>query len=260
MLIDIVDFNTLLKRTDAAKLSAPLWHPFPNDTFDHPRYFGLTLEARVVLSYCYTRRSREGGPIWFDSAHTAHAIGAYITLEGVERALQLLIQRAVIRTLREEKREEERRVLCGDKPLSATADDDSSSLTQAEGQEEKFAPSKLLEIWNLHRGPLPAAQRMTAKRTKSAATRIKENSDPEYWTSIVQRLAVSRYATGQVPTKMCPRGWKADIDWLLENDTNHVKVAEGKYDDRVDPSKPQAQRLTLAEQAARLEASLKEGA
>ena len=25
------------------------------------------------------------------------------------------------------------------------------------------------------------------------------------------------------------RGWKVDFDWLIANDTNYVKVLEGKY-------------------------------
>ena len=28
------------------------------------------------------------------------------------------------------------------------------------------------------------------------------------------------------------RKWKADIDWLISNDTNIIKVLEGKYDDK----------------------------
>jgi hypothetical protein len=26
------------------------------------------------------------------------------------------------------------------------------------------------------------------------------------------------------------RGWKANFDWLISNDTNHVAILEGKYD------------------------------
>lgn len=105
-------------------------------------------------------------------------------------------------------------------PLAA--DDDSP---------DRFGPSDLVAIWNEHRGSLAKA-RMTDKRRPKAAARIKENADQAYWLEVVTRLAKSPVATGQRKSERYPSGWHADFDWLIANDTNHVKVAEGKYDDR----------------------------
>ena len=88
-------------------------------------------------------------------------------------------------------------------------------------------PSLLFDLWTEHHGALPKAARLTAKRRDKAAARLRDEPSPVYWTAVIQTLARSSFATGKND-----RGWKADFDWLVANDTNHVKVAEGKYDDR----------------------------
>ena len=88
------------------------------------------------------------------------------------------------------------------------------------------SPSALIEIWNANRGALPAA-RLTPKRKLKAAARLKDQPDLAYWERVVRRLAASSFATGKND-----RQWKADFGWLIANDENHVKVDEGKYDNR----------------------------
>jgi hypothetical protein len=90
-----------------------------------------------------------------------------------------------------------------------------------------FAPAELLAIWNTHRGRLDAASRMTAGRAAKVRVRRDEHPDLAYWVGCVQRLSASDFATGKND-----RGWKATFDWLIANDANHVKVSEGKYDNR----------------------------
>lgn len=90
----------------------------------------------------------------------------------------------------------------------------------------------LFKIWNKHRGTLPKASAMSQKRTTAANARLKENSDENYWVGIVQRLAASDFCQGK-----SDRNWVADIDFFLKPDT-HVKVLEGKYDNRSTAFKP----------------------
>jgi len=43
-----------------------------------------------------------------------------------------------------------------------------------------------------------------------------------------------------------PQGWKADFDWIIENDTNYVKVIEGKYDSNKSASPQPAKTVVSA--------------
>tara|TARA_R110000868_G_scaffold9394_5_gene46933 strand:- start:4698 stop:5417 length:720 start_codon:yes stop_codon:yes gene_type:complete len=98
-----------------------------------------------------------------------------------------------------------------------------------ERTEDKATPPTFpfLDIWNTHCGPLPKPDKLTKSRQAKLKARLAEEPRPDYWVSTVQRLAKSDFATGKND-----RQWKASIDWLLANDSNHVKVNEGKYDNR----------------------------
>lgn len=87
-------------------------------------------------------------------------------------------------------------------------------------------PIDLMDLWNCHRGSLSAAQKMTKKREAQCRVRLREEPDPAYWESVVCKMAASTF---------CRSGKWANFDWLIVNDTNHVKVAEGKYDDHKAP-------------------------
>lgn len=84
----------------------------------------------------------------------------------------------------------------------------------------------LVAIWNANRGGLPEA-RPTKGRLAKIAARLREEAAPAYWEGVVQRLARSAFATGNND-----RAWRADFGWLVQNPENHVKVSEGKYDNR----------------------------
>jgi hypothetical protein len=68
---------------------------------------------------------------------------------------------------------------------------------------------------------LPKTQKITEARKKKIKSRWKENPKMEYWCNVFEILNNSGFHTGENN-----RGWKADIDWLIRNDTNHVKLLE----------------------------------
>jgi hypothetical protein len=76
-----------------------------------------------------------------------------------------------------------------------------------------------LECWNSHTN-LPQA-RNTATRENKFHTRMKDQLFQEQWAQAVDALAASPFHTGKND-----RGWKADIDWFLKNDTNYVKLLD----------------------------------
>lgn len=88
-------------------------------------------------------------------------------------------------------------------------------------------PTKdFLEVYNSSCGDLPKAKALSKGRLKHLTERLKENPDLDYWRGVIERIAASDFCNGKND-----RGWKADIDFLLRPDT-HVKVIEGKYDNR----------------------------
>lgn len=82
---------------------------------------------------------------------------------------------------------------------------------------------QLAEIWNTHRGGLPAVTKVTKKRRDQMRKRWTEEPSPEYWVGAVQKLARSSFANSST--------W-CSFDWLIKNDENHTKAAAGNYDDR----------------------------
>lgn len=83
------------------------------------------------------------------------------------------------------------------------------------------AAEEFLALWNSNRGTLRAAKAMTPTRQLLLADRSAERPDLAYWEGTIKRMAASAF--------ICSKPW-GTIDWLLKNDENHVKVAEGNYD------------------------------
>lgn len=90
-----------------------------------------------------------------------------------------------------------------------------------------FSVNSLFDTWNAHRGPLPRCTVLNDSRRRKSKARWTEKPDPAYWASCVQKMAASSFCAG---------GSWATFDWLIANDNNHVKVAEGKYDNPDTPT------------------------
>ncbi len=80
------------------------------------------------------------------------------------------------------------------------------------------------KAWTDHCGVLsPRTLKLTDERRRKIKARWAEVPDLAYWADCARRMAASSFC--------CEGAW-ASFDWLVKNDTNHVKVAEGKYDNR----------------------------
>lgn len=76
------------------------------------------------------------------------------------------------------------------------------------------------EYWNQH-GNLPRILAFTDNRKHQLNVRSQEPVFVKNWKQIIDKLSCSAFHTGQNN-----RQWRADIDWLLKNDTNYVKILE----------------------------------
>lgn len=89
--------------------------------------------------------------------------------------------------------------------------------------------ASLVSVWNEFCGPdLPKVKQLTQGRTDKIQTRLKDKpSFEQEFKEAVNRAAVTPFLCGQNE-----RGWKADFDWMIANDTRVVAVLEGKYDSK----------------------------
>lgn len=87
--------------------------------------------------------------------------------------------------------------------------------------------SDFFALWNTTvEDKLPAARQLSAVRKRKIKTRLEERPLSE-WKTVFEKMAASSFCCGEND-----RRWKADFDWILDNDNNSVKVLEGKFDNR----------------------------
>lgn len=111
---------------------------------------------------------------------------------------------------------------------------DNRTHVQSPRRQSKNLPRKVMELYRLLCSDLPPAGRLSAKRIRAvqALTRkFPQGHSPDWWESYFTRAAGSSFLGGSGP-----RGWQADLDWLLVP-ANAQKVLAGNYDDH-SPSRP----------------------
>lgn len=87
----------------------------------------------------------------------------------------------------------------------------------------------LSEIWEQERGALPELRALTPERLARCRERISHACDRQRFFADF-REAVRRAAATPFLCGAGPAGWRANFDWIVANDTNYVKVLEGRYD------------------------------
>ena len=95
---------------------------------------------------------------------------------------------------------------------------------EADASREQM-PLHMLAIYEAERGGLPAAERWTQERRRRCAQRLAAGLTLEDFRAAVRRAARTPFLTGTGD-----RGWRANFDWFIANDTNVRKVLEGLYD------------------------------
>lgn len=96
-----------------------------------------------------------------------------------------------------------------------------------------LSPETMREIWQQERGALAELRELSPERVARCRERISHASKKSK--SVAQFLADFREAVVRAASTpfLCgegPAGWRANFDWLVANDTNYLKVLEGRYD------------------------------
>ena len=134
---------------------------------------------------------------------------------------------------------------CGNlPPLAATPDrvtSDPLSITNTisslkEGKEEsekegEITAKDLMDGWNDLCAPLGLARvaLLSDTRKRKAAARAHEHREVVFWNRVFGRIKTSAFLLGRTNNSNGHQKWRIDFDWLIDNDTNCVKVYEGKY-------------------------------
>lgn len=77
-----------------------------------------------------------------------------------------------------------------------------------------------MNYWN-SKDNLPKVNAFTSTRKRQLIARLKEPVFADSWQQMIDKLSVSPFYTGENDRK-----WKANIDWILKNDTNYIKILE----------------------------------
>lgn len=68
-------------------------------------------------------------------------------------------------------------------------------------------------------------EKITVARRDKILLRIKESPEEKYWEDVFNKIIESPFLRGDNDRK-----WRANIDWIVENETNSMKVYEGRYE------------------------------
>ncbi len=101
---------------------------------------------------------------------------------------------------------------------------DISSKGEFEGK--KNLEQEFMNAWNSLNFGLAKIKSLSTSRKRHIASRLKEASLDE-WIYAMKKIGDSRFLCGENNS-----GWKIDFDWLIENETNRLKIIEGKYESK----------------------------
>ena len=87
----------------------------------------------------------------------------------------------------------------------------------------KPTPQEIFAFWN-ETCPIKI-RALNKSRINKIKVRLLESEFFNNWKVIFCKIPKSSFLCGD-----SDQGWKADFDWIIANDTNYMKVLEGKYD------------------------------
>ncbi len=218
VIINLLKYNVwyTTRKKDAGK---HYWFSFPNDLLTHPDFFGITGEEFKAFVWCVSVCSKvRQSEIRLNIPHSCSLLstdqavffsmfdklkGKQIDIIGDHTAT---IESHYSKATTEEKSREEN--------------------TREEKRTGELKPGDevvlFFEFWNSQE-KLPKAMKLTSARRVKIKMRIKE-SGLENLKSVVLVITETPFLLGEND-----RSWKADLDWLVANEQNGLKVSEGKY-------------------------------
>lgn len=103
-------------------------------------------------------------------------------------------------------------------------EEDEQEETQPEEKITKEQVEEFSELYNSICENLPKVIKLSAVRKKKIKVRLNQEPNLETWKKVFKKVNDSDFC--------CKGGW-CNIDWLITNDNNYLKVLEGKYDNKI---------------------------
>lgn len=135
--------------------------------------------------------------------------------------------------------------------LSVTTDEQPTTDTKKKSKASKvpsiisvgdkqIVTDELLRYWNsaMEGRVISKLNQITERRAKFIKIRL-SNFTPEDIFKVIDKAAISDFLNGRIGN----RGWTANFDWIFGNESNFIKVLEGRYDNVSLPSTPTQQSL-----------------
>lgn len=106
--------------------------------------------------------------------------------------------------------------------------------------DKQIVTDELFRYWNsaMEGRVISKLNQITERRAKFIKIRL-SNFTPEDLFKVIDKAAISDFLNGRVGN----RGFTANFDWIFGNESNFIKVLEGRYDNVSLPSKPTQQSL-----------------
>lgn len=213
--------------------SVPTWIKLYAAILIDPEFLKLPDVSKGHLMLIWIIASQLKNRVLFDSKYVAQIIGANgkVDLQGLVDAGFLEIDESALE--RSESDSETTLERSGETTSTLIL---SSSLS-SEGESgkpnpEPLTPQDLVDGWNEVCPPLglPKVEMLSATRRQKALARLREHPQDDFWNKVMARMRGSPFLLGRSNgNSLDHKGWKANFDWLIENDTNAVKVYEGRY-------------------------------
>lgn len=92
---------------------------------------------------------------------------------------------------------------------------------------------EFVDLFNSSVQYIPKVSQITKTRKDKILTRQKEKHDLPWWKTVFEKADLVL-----IPGKNGKKDWFPNFDWLIENDTNAVKVFEDRYSDAKRPMAP----------------------
>ena len=112
-------------------------------------------------------------------------------------------------------------------PKNADRDEFERHLQDLWAASEKCPARRIFEEWNrmAKECGVHAARGLTEKRRAKLRARWKDERFRSGYRAALERVRRSRFCCGKND-----RGWKANFDWFVRDDTTWLKLVEGRYD------------------------------
>ena len=218
MRVTIVNWEKYNGRKD---VKSPTWFRMQNTLFENPDFYPLNSTQKLLFVYLLTLASKQRT----ESPKLETGLASAMIkepLRDIEAAVNALSKLGLIEIDGNDVTET---VQARDVDVTTQTDGTDGTervtkVTSASGP----APRKFFDLYNLHRGSLPEARALSRPRITKIKSRLREHPDLDYWAAVFKTAASNPFLSGDND-----RGWAADFDWLVANDSNHLKVSEGNY-------------------------------